>query len=105
MIKPCKQPLLDLAGPLGYSGREVSTVFVRADGDRGMPEKERIRVRMSDGSQYEGDLQLAGKGRATDVLNLPDPFIVLDRIESDLGPSGGFVILNKAHVVSVVSVR
>lgn len=70
-----------------------------------MPDKERVRVRMSDGSQYEGDLQLAGKGRATDVLNLPDPFIVLDRVEGHGGPSGGFVILNKAHVVSVAPVR
>ncbi|MGQ9654939.1 MAG: DUF6812 domain-containing protein [Thermodesulfobacteriota bacterium] len=70
-----------------------------------MPDKERIRVKMSDGSQYEGDLQLAGKGRATDVLNLPDPFIVLDRVEGHGGPSGGFVILNKAHVVSVAPVR
>jgi|GEM_PF-2638245 hypothetical protein len=70
-----------------------------------MKEKERIRVRMSDGTQYEGDLQLAGKGRATDVLNLPEPFIVLDRIETDAGTSDGFVILNKAHVISVLSVR
>lgn len=67
-----------------------------------MRETERVRLKMIDGSKYEGDLLLDGKSRATDVLNQPGNFIVLTRISIAGKISDEKVILNKSHIVSMV---
>ena len=70
-----------------------------------MRETERVRLKLIDGSQYEGDLLLEGKSRATDVLNQSGDFIVLTRISIAEKISEGTIILNKAHILTIVPVK
>ncbi len=63
-------------------------------------ERERIIVKMSDGSQYEGDISLHGRDRVVDTLNHPEPFFNLRNVQSADGNDFPLVILCKKQVIS-----
>jgi small nuclear ribonucleoprotein (snRNP)-like protein len=67
-----------------------------------MKEKERVLVKMTDGSQFEGDLASATKALSlVETLNDPSPFVLLEDISIGGIRSEHYVILNKAQIVSI----
>jgi len=64
-------------------------------------ERERIVVKMSDGSQYEGDISLHGRDRVVDTMNHEEPFFNLRNVKTPDGGEIPLIVLCKAQVVSL----
>lgn len=64
-------------------------------------ERERIIVKLVDGTVAEGYISLHGRVRVVDTLNHPEPFFNLREVEIKGGDSTPLMMVSKRQVVSV----